>query len=118
VAGSIPPLGYLVVGDSGVPADIAITTALQNDNEAVALLHEDSCLLIDAFAYEGAVGGLAISCGAIDTTLDFVEGTLATDSDSNAVQGSLSRLPNGSDTDDAASDWSFTTSVTPGAANM
>ena len=38
--------------------------------------------------------------------------------DSNTVAGSLSRIPNGSDTDDAATDWAFTTTVTQGAANV
>jgi hypothetical protein len=38
--------------------------------------------------------------------------------DSNTVTGSLARIPNGSDTGDAAADWRFTTTVTPGAANV
>jgi large repetitive protein len=37
--------------------------------------------------------------------------------DSNTVTGSLARIPNGSDTDDAAADWAFTTTVTPGWEN-
>ena len=35
-----------------------------------------------------------------------------------AVAGSLSRSPDGSDTNDAATDWVFTTTVTKGAANV
>ena len=38
--------------------------------------------------------------------------------DSNTVDGSLSRIPDGRDTDDAASDWQFTTTPTRGAANV
>jgi hypothetical protein len=34
------------------------------------------------------------------------------------VTGSLARLPNGSDTGDAATDWAFTTTVTPGRENV
>ena len=34
--------------------------------------------------------------------------------DSNTVTGSLARIPNGSDTNDSATDWAFTTTVTPG----
>ena len=51
---------------------------------------------------------------------DLVEGTVlpAATADSNTVAGSLSRIPNGSDTDDAATDWAFTTTVTQGAANV
>ena len=36
----------------------------------------------------------------------------------NTVAGSLSRLPDGTDTDDAATDWKFTTTATPGGANV
>jgi hypothetical protein len=38
--------------------------------------------------------------------------------DNTTPNSSLSRLPNGSDTDDAATDWVFSTTATPGAANM
>jgi large repetitive protein len=38
--------------------------------------------------------------------------------DSNTVEGSLSRIPNGSDSDDAAADWRFTTTATREAANV
>jgi hypothetical protein len=38
--------------------------------------------------------------------------------DSNTVAGSLIRNPNGKDTNDAASDWAFTTTVTREAANV
>ena len=52
--------------------------------------------------------------------MSLVEGTElpAAVADSNTVAGSLSRNPNGRDTDDAASDWVFTTTVTRGAANV
>jgi hypothetical protein len=51
---------------------------------------------------------------------DLVEGTplAATVADSNSVDGSLSRLPDGTDTNDAAADWAFTSTKTPGAANV
>jgi len=35
-----------------------------------------------------------------------------------ALTGSLSRLPSGSDTDDAATDWAFTRRPTPGDMNL
>jgi hypothetical protein len=38
--------------------------------------------------------------------------------DSNTVDGSLVRLPDGKDTNDAAADWAFTTTRTPGAPNV
>ena len=42
----------------------------------------------------------------------------ATVADSNTAAGSLSRIPDGADTNDAASDWVFTTTLTRGAANV
>ena len=53
-------------------------------------------------------------------SFDLVEGTplAATVADSNTVNGSLSRLPNRTDTNNAATDWAFTTTPTPGAANV
>ena len=51
---------------------------------------------------------------------DLVEGTvLPVDvADSNTVDGTLARIPDGKDTNDAAADWAFTTTPTPGAANV
>jgi hypothetical protein len=72
--------------------------------------------VIDALSYEGAIERAFI--GAFAHTL--VEGTALPPSvaDSNTVAGSLSRIPNGSDTGDAATDWAFTRTPTPGAANV
>jgi hypothetical protein len=39
------------------------------------------------------------------------------EADSNTVEGTLARIPDGTDTNNAATDWSFTTTATPGAAN-
>ena len=51
---------------------------------------------------------------------DLVEGTpLPVDvADSNTVDGTLARIPDGSDSGNAATDWSFTTTPTPGSANV
>jgi hypothetical protein len=51
---------------------------------------------------------------------NLVEGTVLPTSveDSNTVAGSLIRNPDGNDTNDAAADWAFTTTVTRGAANV
>ncbi len=38
--------------------------------------------------------------------------------DSNTDDGSLIRNPDGKDTDDAATDWVFTKTKTPGATNV
>ena len=72
--------------------------------------------LLDALSYEGAIETATIG----STTYNLVEGTVlpAATADSNTVAGSLSRIPNGSDTDNAAADWAFTVTVTQGAANV
>lgn len=72
--------------------------------------------LLDALSYEGAIASAAIG----SRTYDLVEGTPlpASVADSNTVAGSLARIPNGADTNDAASDWAFTGTITPGAANV
>ena len=53
-------------------------------------------------------------------TVDLVEGTFlpTLTADSGTAVGSLCRLPNGTDMDNAATDWNFTTTSTPGIANV
>jgi hypothetical protein len=67
-------------------------------------------------SYEGEIRNATIG----GVTYDLVEGSAlaANVADSNTVAGSLSRLPDGRDTNDAASDWAFTSTATPGAANV
>jgi hypothetical protein len=104
LTGTLAPGGYLVVAielQNGAP-------------DGVALLQGTT--LLDALSYEGAINAATIG----GQTYDLVEGTVlpATVADSNAVDGSLIRNPNGKDSDDAASDWAFTTTLTRGAANV
>lgn len=83
--------------------------------DGVALLGAGGSLL-DALSYEGAIEAATIG----SATYNLVEGTVlpAATADSNTVTGSLARIPNGADTNDAAADWAFTTTVTQGAANV
>jgi len=84
--------------------------------DGIALVDTGSGTLLDALSYEGAITAATIG----SRTFDLVEGTMlpAGVADSNTVDGSLARLPDGSDTNDAATDWSFTTTATPGTANV
>ena len=105
LTGSLAAGAYLVVevdAQNGAP-------------DGVALVGSGGTLL-DALSYEGAIEAATIG-GA---TYDLVEGTVlpAATADSNTATGSLSRIPNGADTNDAAADWAFTTTVTQGAANV
>ena len=104
LTGSLAAGGYL-----------AVAIELQNGApDGLALL--DGTTLVDALSYEGAITAATIG----GQTYNLVEGTAlaASVEDSNTVAGSLIRNPNGKDTNDAASDWAFTTTVTREAANV
>jgi hypothetical protein len=103
LAGTLAAGAYLVIGvdlQNGAP-------------DGVALIHIAEARLIDALSYEGEVRAAVIG----GLTYDLVEGTPTSAADSNTITGSLSRNPNGHDGNDAASDWAFTPTPTPGAAN-
>ncbi|MFZ5469794.1 MAG: DUF4215 domain-containing protein [Myxococcota bacterium] len=121
----LAPGQYLVVGLAAVTGalpsgTLSITLSgssiMQNGNpDAVGILDTVKDVLLDSLSYGGAVN--AVNLGG--TTYDFLEGTASTSTlvDSNTVAGSLSRRPNGVDTNVNATDFVFTPNVTPGAAN-
>jgi large repetitive protein len=138
-AGTLPAGGYLVLGSANVVADpSAITLTITNKGgqasldptgiptdiiqngarDGVALINTSTGTLTDALAYEGSFNPIAIP-SITSGPVSFVEGTLlpATVADANAGDGSLIRNPNGADSDDAATDWTFTLTPTPGTAN-
>jgi hypothetical protein len=84
--------------------------------DGVALVDTASGALLDSLSYEGAISATTIA----SHTYSLVEGTVlpATVADTNTAEGSLIRSPDGHDADDAATDWAFTTTPTPGAANV
>ena len=73
---------------------------------------------IDALSYEGAVNNANIAgLGAVS----LVEGNavpVATADDNVTVGRVLQRFPDGSDADDAATDWALSSTPTPGAPNQ
>jgi hypothetical protein len=83
--------------------------------DGVALVRTADGELLDAVSYEGAITAATID----GRTYSLVEGTVLPDTvaDSNTDQGTLARLPDGKDTGDAAADWVFTPTPTPGAPN-
>ena len=106
-----------LTGSLAAGAKLVVDVDLQNGApDGVALVDAGAEVLLDALSYEGAITTATIGA----KVFDLVEGTtLPVDvADSNTVDGSLSRIPDGSDTGNAATDWSFTTSRTPGAANV
>jgi hypothetical protein len=106
LTGTLEPGGYLVVA----------TDAQNGAPDGLALVDTAAPALLDALSYEGKIAEAVID-GAM---YDLVEGTALAESvaDSNTVAGSLSRIPDGQDTDDASADWAFTTTLTPGAENI
>ena len=109
---TIPLSGAVLAGEFRVvPVD-----ADNGSPDGVALFDTIDQVLLDALSYEGAIEHALIGSFAYS----LVEGTPLPPSvaDSDVVTGSLARLPSGSDTDDAATDWSFTRRPTPGDVNL
>ncbi|HEY0250519.1 MAG TPA: lamin tail domain-containing protein, partial [Kofleriaceae bacterium] len=86
--------------------------------DGLALVDTSSHTVIDALSYEGPITGAILGTGFPAST-SLVEGTVLPDTvaDSNTGPGSLCRSPNGTDTDNAATDWAFCATSTPGVAN-
>jgi hypothetical protein len=107
------PEGTLVF-DFGVAQD-----AFQNGSpDGVALINTQTNTLIDALSYEGSITAAMIT--GFSTPVSLVEGTVLPTgvADSNTIRGALIRSPNGTDADNAATDWCFSGTLTPGAANV
>jgi large repetitive protein len=105
-----------LIGSLAAGAYLVVEVEAQNGApDGVALVATTSGTLLDALSYEGEIQAAIIG----GQTYDLVEGTALAASvvDSNIVAGSLSRLPDKTDTNNAATDWAFTTTATPGAAN-
>jgi hypothetical protein len=126
-AGSLAPGGYLVVADSAAVVDagakrINFTTAqdsVQNGApDGLALVDTSTHTVIDALSYEGSITAATIT--GITGTVSLVEGTAlaAATADNSTTAASLARLPNGTDTNNASTDWKVTTTPTPGTANV
>jgi len=118
---------YLVIAGAGVTVPTSAIKldplwtqdAIQNGApDGVALVDTVTHTVIDALSYEGAITSATITGFPMPVSL--VEGTVLSSSvaDSNTVNGTLCRYPDGQDTNDANTDWRFCTKVTPGTANM
>lgn len=121
---SLPASGYLVIANAAVttpPGTLRLTLAgntLQNGApDGLALIDLSTFTVIDALSYEGPIAAASIT--GLAGTVSLVEGTVlpVATADSNTVEASLCRLPNGRDTNDAANDWRLSSVPTPGAAN-
>jgi hypothetical protein len=126
-AGQLSAGNYLVVAGSTVtiPASairidpVAAQDWLQNGSpDGVAIVDTVRHALVDALSYEGAITSATIN--GFPGPVSLVEGTVLNPAvaDSNTVVGSLCRIPDGQDTDNANADWKFCGTLTPGAANV
>lgn len=126
VAGVLNPGQYLVVGSAvllqSVPAQAltislgSVTDYIQNGApDGVALVHIPTQAVLDALSYEGSITAAVIT--GFSAPVNLVEGTALSTADTGVSNGSLARLPDGVDTDNANADWQFAT-PTPGSANV
>jgi cysteine-rich repeat protein len=123
-AGTLAAGGYLVIGQQpaldAAPAEalkILFTGGVQNgDPDGAALIDTTTNTFIDKLSYGGSI--LNATIAGLGTGLSLVEGTATTAKDVGSGAGAIARNPNGADTDNAATDWAFTTTPTPGAANI
>ena len=124
---TLAPGAYMVLGNQDVvPAPGAHYTWLFNNSltdnlvggrGGVALVNTNTYTVVDALSYGGAIQGVHLSMFPSHRRTNFVEGRRTTIEDSDTTEGALCRLPNGFDSDDAATDWAFCRTPTPGAAN-
>ncbi len=105
-----------LTGNLAAGAKLVVEVDPQNGPDGLAIVDTSQDTLLDALSYEGAISSATIGT----KVFDLVEGVpLPVDvGDSNIVDGTLARSPDGSDADNAATDWSFTTQPTRGAANV
>jgi hypothetical protein len=125
-AGTLPAGGYLVIGGAmvTVPASALkidpgwTTDRIQNGSpDGLAIVDTNAGRVVDALSYEGSITMANVT--GLSAPVSLVEGNAlpTTVADSNTTDGSLCRSPNGTDSDDAKSDWMFCTTKTPGMAN-
>jgi hypothetical protein len=121
LTGMIAPGGYIVIANAAVVTPAGVPRILLGDSgfqngapDGLAIYDTTMDRIVDALSYEGSVSGARIEGAAMPRTL--VEGTATTAVDMGA--GSLSRIPNGRDTNMASADWALTATTTPGAANV
>lgn len=126
-AGSLAPGDYLVVGSisllSTVPGSaktITLFGAIQNGGttpDGVAIVDTNNNRVLDALSYEGEITGASFNLTGIAGTFNLVEGIVTTAFDPGTGVESLSRCPNGSDSNNAVDDW-FVKTSSPGDVNI
>ena len=123
--GSLGPGQYLLVRASAGVADAggasvvinfnAVKNNVQNgERDSIIIVNKVSNAVIDAVTYEPLVG----SGAPFNGTYTLVEGHATTAADLETAVGALVRSPTSVDTNDNDADFKFTTTPTPGRANV
>ncbi len=112
---------YLVIRNAGVTVPAGVLTIdatgdwFQNGPDGLALINASTTTVIDALSYEGELKTVTLT--GFTGTVSLVEMTAFTGADTGDNVNSLSRTPNGADSDVASADWQVTATKTPGVAN-
>jgi hypothetical protein len=127
LSGTLDVGKYLVIGSSTVTVPVGTTKIdfaaasnnIQNSTPTgVAIIDTTALKVIDAVSLNGVATGMTfVNAQLVGFTgkTSFLEGTWKKVSDTTT--GSCARLPNGTDTDNLATDWAVSAAPTPGAAN-
>ncbi len=121
---SLMPGQFLVLGNTNVtaasgaikyvPTGVANTDFIQNGApDGVALINITTGTLVDALSYEGSITAATITGVGV---VSLVEGSPFAGADTNDNLNALARFPDGTDTDNAATDWALRP-PSPGSAN-
>ncbi len=117
---------YLVVGSSNMinsVAEGALRLTFENpegqiqnsDPEGMVLFNKNNNSVIDSLSYGSAIALATLS--DLGIMVQVTEGS-ATATDTNNINGSIARIPNGDDTDNNGFDFRFTETLTPGESNI
>lgn len=122
-ADTLGPGDYLVLGNTGVSVpngtpllDIGSNSIVHNGApDGIAIVDSDAIAVLDAFSYEGSMTAALID--GFPGPVNLVEGTALIAADDESGSRALARLPNGTDVNNANTDFAATTRLTPGVSN-
>jgi large repetitive protein len=130
LSGTLTMGQYLVMGTSTVTVGSGVTKInfaaasnnIQNgsgtNSTGVAIINTSTLTVVDSVSFTGASPGLVAQITGFTGKTTFAEGAFKLLSDSNSVQQTLVRLPNGQDTNSITADWQTSATPTPGLPNM
>jgi len=120
--GTLLPGQYLVIGTPNMIDNVAngaltieLTGPIQNSNpEGMVLFDKNLNVVVDSLSYGGDITAATLT--DINIVVNVTENS-GSETDSNSIDGSIARIPNGLDRNLNDQDFKFTRSTTPGAYN-